>query len=61
MRTKRYVYEVANDYILGIANEEEVEKATEKVNKYIRACEQGLISPLEVISVIVSGKLFIEY
>ena len=57
-RIPRFVYEVAS-YIKrrnneSMASEESKKAYSEYVNKYVQACERGLITPCECVNVLTS-------
>lgn len=56
MKTKRYVYELRNDYLSLIENKELQAAEKEKIDKYVKAAERGLITPLETVEMILKIK-----
>ena len=60
LKIKRYVYEFSNDQIKRLTdgrsalNSEMVNYRISQIDKYVRACECGLITEFETIKTIVS-------
>lgn len=58
MKTKRFIYEYRNYTIKGLnecrtaGNEKLINYLIARINKYVMACENGLISPHETVKAI---------